>query len=510
MKEDNRYIEICDTTLRDGEQTAGVSFNAGEKFTIAKMLLDELKVDRLEVASARVSEGEQQALSKICSWASRNGCINKIETLGFVDNDLSINWIYDCGGRVVNLLSKGSLKHLTMQLRKTREQHVEDILRVVDIATSKGMSVNIYLEDWSNGMRESEDYVYYLVDSLKSAPIRRFMLPDTLGVLSPDTTYEYISRMRKCYPDLHFDFHGHNDYDLAVANSMAAIRAGVDGIHVTVNGLGERTGNTPVASAVAVLNDKLHIANSVDEGNLTHVCKYVESISGVRIPSNKPIVGDVVFTQAAGVHADGDSKGGLYQSALTPERFGRERQYALGKTSGKANVAKNLELLGIQLTPAQLKLVSDRVVELGDRKELVTKEDLPFIISDVLKGEFSRGEEKIKVINYSLQSTRKMRPVAVIRISIDGEEYEEVSSGAGQYDAFMKALWKVYDKLGRRHPVLVDYTVSIPPGGKTDALVQTAITWSWNGDRLRTRGLDADQTEAAIKATVKMLNLIEE
>ena len=149
------------------------------------------------------------------------------------------------------------------------------------------------------------------------------------------------------------------------------------------------------------------------------------------------------------------------------------------------------------------------MVELGDRKESVTTEDLPFIISDVLKGEFTAEEDKIKVVNYSLQLTRSMRPVAMIRISIDGQEYEEVSSGAGQYDAFMKALWKVYDKLGKPHPRLVDYTVSIPPGGKTDALVQASITWDWNSSELKTRGLDADQTEAAIKATFKMLNIIE-
>ena len=216
------------------------------------------------------------------------------------------------------------------------------------------------------------------------------MLPDTLGVLNPYSTFEYCSDMRRRYPDLHFDFHGHNDYDMAVANTMAALKAGMDGIHVTVNGLGERTGNTPLASVVGVLNDHLKAEHTVDEKALSHVCSYVASISGIRIPENKPIVGETVFTQSAGIHADGDSKGGLYENALLPERFGRVRKYALGKTSGKASIAKNLEYLGIKLTPEQIKLVSDRVVELGDKKEVVTPEDLPFIISDVLKGEFSK------------------------------------------------------------------------------------------------------------------------
>lgn len=503
-------VEILDTTLRDGEQTAGVSFNVEEKLAIAGILLDELKVNRIEVCSARVSEGEFKAFSKICDWAAEKAYTDRIEALGFIDGGKSLNWIYDAGGRVMNLLAKGSLRHLTGQLRKTPERHIRDISEEVAKAVEKGMTVNIYLEDWSNGMKNSPDYVYGLVDALSKTPIKRFMLPDTLGVLNPYSTFEYCSDMRTRYPDLHFDFHGHNDYDMAVANTMAALKAGMNGIHVTVNGLGERTGNTPLASVVGVLNDHLKVEHTVDEKALSHVCSYVANISGIRIPENKPIVGETVFTQSAGIHADGDSKGGLYENALLPERFGRVRKYALGKTSGKASIAKNLEYLGIKLTPEQIKLVSDRVVELGDKKEVVTPEDLPFIISDVLKGEFSKGEDKIRVVNYSLQLTRSLRPMAMVRISICGEEYEEMSSGSGQYDAFMKALWKVYDKLGRKHPKLVDYAVSIPPGGKTDALVQTVITWDWKGGEFRTHGLDADQTEAAIKATVKMLNIIED
>ena len=502
-------LEIMDTTLRDGEQTAGVSFNAEEKLAIARMLFEDLRVNRIEVVSARVSKGELQAFEKICRWASENGHIDQVEALGFVDGDSSIEWISKAGGKVLNLLGKGSLKHVTTQLGKTPEEHWSDIRTVVGKAIACGLRVNLYLEDWSNGMLNSPDYVFGMVDALRDCGICRFMLPDTLGILNPQQTFDLCTEMVTRYPDLHFDFHGHNDYDLAVANTMAAVRAGVSGVHVSVNGLGERTGNTPVASVVCVLNDHLKTPNTVDESQLTPVCRYVESISGIRIPDNRPVIGDAVFTQSAGIHADGDKKGHLYENPLLPERFGRVRKYALGKTSGKANIAKNLEELGIRLTPEQLRVVTSRVVELGDRKESVTTEDLPFIISDVLKGEFTAEEDKIKVVNYSLQLTRSMRPVAMIRISIDGQEYEEVSSGAGQYDAFMKALWKVYDKLGKPHPRLVDYTVSIPPGGKTDALVQASITWDWNSSELKTRGLDADQTEAAIKATFKMLNIIE-
>ena len=501
-------LEILDTTLRDGEQTAGVSFNSSEKLAIAQLLLEELKVDRIEVASARVSKGESEAFARICEWAASKGYLDRVEVLGFVDGGASVDWIAAGGGKVVNILAKGSLKHLTKQLRKTTQEHISDIAHVVSYARSKGISCNVYLEDWSHGMIESPEYVFELMDGLKELDIRHFMLPDTLGILDPWSTSEMCWKMLRRYPELHFDFHAHNDYGFAVANSMAAVRAGFEGIHTTVNGLGERSGNASVAAVVASLSDMMPVKMRVDESKLTHVCKYVESISGIRIPDNEPVVGENVFTQTSGVHADGDRKGSLYANQLLPERFGRVRQYALGKMSGKANIIENLDKLGISLSPEQVKLVTQRVVELGDKKEMMTAEDLPFIVADVLKSGHSTNDS-IRIENYSLQLTKGMKPAAMLKVSIDGTEYETSSNGDGQYNAFMKALWKIYDRLGKKHPLLADYQVTIPPGGKTDALVATTIVWDMDGHEFKTRGIDSDQTEAAIKATVKMLNIIE-
>ena len=501
-------LEILDTTLRDGEQTAGVSFNSSEKLAIAQLLLEELKVDRIEVASARVSKGESEAFARICEWAASKGYLDRVEVLGFVDGGVSVDWIAECGGKVVNILAKGSLKHLTKQLRKTTQEHIADIARVVSYARTKGIACNIYLEDWSHGMIESPEYVFELMDGLKELDIKHFMLPDTLGILDPWSTSEMCWKMLRRYPDLHFDFHAHNDYGFAVANSMAAVRAGFEGIHTTVNGLGERSGNASVAAVVASLSDMMPVKMRIDESKLTHVCKYVESISGIRIPDNEPVVGENVFTQTSGVHADGDRKGSLYANQLLPERFGRVRQYALGKMSGKANIIENLDKLGISLSPEQVKLVTQRVVELGDKKEMMTAEDLPFIVADVLKSGHS-ANDNIQIVNYSLQLTKGMKPAAMLKVSIDGTEYETSSNGDGQYNAFMKALWKIYDRLGKKHPLLADYQVTIPPGGKTDALVATTIVWNMDGHEFKTRGIDSDQTEAAIKATVKMLNIIE-
>ena len=502
-------IEILDTTLRDGEQTAGVSFNVNEKLAIAGLLLHELKADRIEVASARVSRGESESFARICTWARGQGCLDRIEALGFVDGGRSVDWVADGGGRVINLLAKGSLRHLEGQLRKTPAEHIRDIRTVLEKAAARGLEANLYLEDWSNGIHASPDYVFALIDALRGEGIRRFMLPDTLGVLNPFSAYEACTRMRERYPDLRFDFHAHNDYGMAVGNTLAAVKAGFNGVHVTVNGLGERCGNAPMAAVVAALKDQTDCQVGIDERRLTHVCKYVESISGIRIPDNEPVTGENVFTQSSGIHADGDSKAGLYANALLPQRFGRARKYALGKMSGKANIIQNLDQLGISLTPEQIRLVTERVVELGDKKEALAAEDLPFIIADVLKSSHAVEKDNIHIVNYSLTLSRGMRPVALVKLSIDGTEYEASAPGDGQYDAFMKALWSIYDRLGKSHPVLTDYQVSIPPGGKTDALVATSISWRDGDHEFKTRGIDSDQTEAAIKATVKMLNIIE-
>lgn len=500
-------IEIMDTTLRDGEQTSGVSFSTHEKMSLARLLLDDLGVNRIEIASARVSEGEFETVKRIADWANSSGKIDKIEILGFIDKGQSLNWIKDAGCKTINLLSKGSYKHCKEQLRKTPEQHLEDIVKEVTLAQEMGITVNLYLEDWSNGIIDSEDYVYFLMDHLQHLPIKRFMIPDTLGILTPHTTWRNVRRMMTRYPKLHFDFHAHNDYDLAVANTMVAAEVGVKGVHVTMNGLGERAGNATLSSVIAVFHDQMKIETSIKEEEINKVSRVVESYSGIIIAANQPIVGSNVFTQCAGIHADGDNKNNLYYNELHPERFGRIREYALGKLSGKSNISKNIQALGIELTDADMQKVTTRVIELGDKKEIITQSDLPFIISDVLK----RSEkQRIKMVSYMFSLSKGLRAIATVRIEIDGKEYEQTAPGDGQYHAFSKALWKIYTNLNKPKPELTNYSVHIPPGGRTDALVQTIISWRFNGKDFKTQGLDADQTEAAVIATEKMLNLIED
>ena len=492
-------VEIMDTTLRDGEQTSGVSFSTAEKMTITRLLLNELHVPRIEVASARVSDG---------AWASGIGRLEAIEVLGFLDGGQSVDWITRAGGRVINLLAKGSERHCRLQLGQTPAQHFERVAAEVNRATAAGLKVNLYLEDWSNGMKQSRDYVFTMMDALRHLPVERFMLPDTLGVLNPYDTLSYVHDMVKRYPGVRFDFHAHNDYDLATANVFAAVKGGAKGVHCTVNGLGERAGNATLSSAVTVIHDQLQASTGIDESKINKVSHIVESFSGIIVPPNKPIIGESVFTQCAGVHADGDNKHKLYYNALLPERFGREREYALGKTSGKANIRKNLEALGIELPEEDIRKITERITLLGDKKEIVTQSDLPFIVADVLK--HATIPSRVSVANYALNLSQGLRPTATVKLIIDGEEYQDSAAGDGQFDAFMKAVRNIYtSRLGRPFPTLANYTVNIPPGGRTDALVHTVITWNYQDTVIKTRGLDAEQTESAIQATVKMLNLIQ-
>ena len=504
-RKSDHFVEIMDTTLRDGEQTPGVAFTPAEKLELARLLLSRVKVDRLEIGSARVSEGEKDAVRAILQWADHRGSLEAMEILGFVDGGKSVDWIRETGGRVINLLAKGSEAHCRIQLRKTPAKHFDDVAAEIEYAHSQGLLVNLYLEDWSNGMRNSFGYVHEFITRIKSLPVERIMLPDTLGILDPTEIATYLEWIYRAFPDLRFDFHGHNDYGMVTANSLAAVRAGINGIHSTVNGLGERAGNQPMAQLVVAVNDMTSRRCRVVEKELVHASEMVQSISGKRCAWNMPVVGADVFTQTCGVHADGDKKGDLYVNLLLPERFGRHRNYALGKLSGKASLDQNLEAIGLDLEPELRSKVLREIVRLGDKKKNVSPADLPFISGGGLRPPL---ESRIRVVDFQVETRSDALPRARVEVEFDGERIESTATGDGGYDAFVKALRKSMRKVGVTLPKLLDYEVRIPPGGKTDALVEATISWENGGKPLTTTGIDSDQVTAAILATEKMLNLI--
>ena len=502
--EQGRHISLMDTTLRDGEQTQGVSFSVNEKVNIARALLQSLKVDRIEVASAGVSEGEKQAVAQIIQWAVAEGFVDRVEVLGFVDYKRSVDWIVSAGGKVINLLAKGSEKHCREQLGKDLASHVEDIARTIEYAKDQGLQVNMYLEDWSSGYRDSKEYVFGLVSGTQELGIEHYLLPDTLGLMSPREVHESLTEMLQTYPDLQFDFHPHNDYGLATANIMAAVNAGVNTVHCTINCLGERAGNASLAEVAVVLKDKLGMQLSIDESRIGVVSRMVENFSGKWIAANTPIVGADVFTQTAGIHADGDLKADLYVSNLGPERFARKRIYALGKMSGKASLINNLEELGISLSTEDQAKVLKRIVELGDSKHVITSEDLPFIIADVME---SRDYHHITLLNCYINTGLDVESTASIRVSIGDTEYQGSGSGNGGFAAFFDAIEKILAQKDFVMPALMDYEVHIPRGGDSNALTECIISWEGQNQDFKTRGVDSNQVLAAVKATLRMINL---
>jgi len=507
-KKDQDRIAIMDTTLRDGEQTPDVAYFPAEKLQLAQLLLTEVCVDRIEVASTQVSTGEREAAQRIMEWARKKRLLPRIEILGFCDGSTSVNWVAGVGGKVMNLLVKGSERHCRVQLGLEPKEHRKAIAQTFRAAKRKRVKVNAYLEDWSNGVRDSFNYVFDAVEQLRDLGVERIYLADTLGILSPQDVTRYVELMVATWPTCHFEFHGHNDYGLAAANALASVRAGARGVHTSVNGLGERSGNTKLAEIVATIHDHSQLRTGVVESRLCSLSRLVETFSGKEVSDNTPIVGRDVYTQTAGVHADGDAKGDLYASRLLPTRFGEQRRYALGKLSGKASLEHNLKALGIDLRAEDKKLVLQRIIELADRKKRISAQDLPYIIADVLK---TPTEHRVRVESYRVVVGTEENPHAEVVLSYQSKTAAAKARGGGGYDAFMNALRKAATELELDVPRLADFRVRIPPGGRTAALVETVITWEAadeEHENFSTLGVDSDQLAAAVIATEKMLNSI--
>ena len=505
------YVALMDTTLRDGEQTPQLAYSPAEKLVIARLLLEEVGVDRIEVASAGASAGERDAVQRIVGWARAAGRLEQIEVLGFCDGDASPRWLAELGATRMNLLTKGSEVHCRQQLGKTPSEHIAAVQASLRAAAQAGVVVSgAYLEDFSRGFADGPEYVLALARCLLAGGVQRVFLADTLGCLAPEQVEQQVRAMCAAFPGACFEFHAHDDYGLATANALAAVRAGARGVHASVNGLGERAGNARLCELVVALHDHglqghRRVRTGVAEHALAHVAHVVETFSGKLLADNAPIVGRDVFTQTAGIHADGDRKGELYASRLRPERFGRKRSYALGKLAGRASLEQNLDELGIELAPAERERLLARVVELGDRKQPVYGGDLWFLVNDVLgRGEHARAA----IRDYRVNLRRGAQAEAWLELELAGRSVCASAQASGAYAALMAALRDAASQLGVQLPALRDFRVRIRAGGESDALVETAITFDGERGPVTLVGVDADQIGAAMIATEKLLQLI--
>ncbi|KKQ56852.1 MAG: (R)-citramalate synthase [Parcubacteria group bacterium GW2011_GWA2_38_13] len=506
-----KFIEVMDTSLRDGQQSHGMKYTQQEKLEISRHLLEKVKVDRIEVASALTSQGEFNALVAIMRWAHSCGREKQIEVLGFVDGGKSVEWIAQAGCKVINLLAKGSEQHCRVQLKLSPQEHIERIEHAISLARGLGLDVNVYLEDWSNGVENSWDYLRTLCQALSRMPIDRVMLCDTLGIMNPFKTGRHVTNTVKLMLGKKIDIHMHNDYGNATWDTIAAVYTGyVNGVHVTVNGLGERTGNADLAQVVVAIHDHTDYKTRVDELELRPVSRLVSMFSGRSIPANAPIIGKV-FSSGCGVHSDGNRKGGIYQSRLTHERFGANFITALSSQSGQASLKDCLERdLGItSLTDDQIRQLRKRVADLNDGGKRLGIGDLLVLVSE-LANEPNRIVLSVEDGSISTRSSLGKKACVIAVLKFKGNEVHFEAEGSGGFDAFMNGLRLWAKTVDLKIPELIEYQVNIPPGGKTDALTFADITWKRpeeDGEEFQTIGTDSDQVMAAIRSAIQAVNV---
>ncbi len=501
-----RQIDVMDTTLRDGAQCADVRFTSEEKALVVSFLA-KIGVKRFEVASANVP-GEEKSVRSCLEAASVYDLGHGVEVLSRLKID-DVDWVLGTGCVSVNLLAKSSLVHCERQIGSP-SKHFRMIEDCVRHALDQGArSVRVYLEDWSQGCLNSPDYVAELFSVLTNLPVTSLMLCDTLGVFSPWDVEFYIRRALEMSREKPLEFHGHNDYGLAVANTLTAIQSGASVAHVAINGLGERAGNAPLDEVVVGIRDHLPGCDTaVDESQLTALARCVSTFSGRRLHPNKPVSGRLVFTNAAGIHIDGDRKGGLYVSRLHPKRFERQTEHPLGPLGGGASVKSNLEALGYDLPLSQIQSITNRVAELSKGRHRITQAVLCYLVAE----ELNRPDLIVFRILPGFELFSRDSEGAIFKGQIEWQGCSHIleGKGVGPLDAFMSSLRRLSRRLslGIKIPVVVDYDVDIPPGGKSDAIVEAIFEWTLgDGQAFTTTGLSKDSSMASIRAAEAAINI---
>jgi len=509
-------VEIMDTTGRDGEQTKGV--NLKDSKLLITQRLDEAGVDHIEVGSslwgAPESQEELEAVKAITQWAEQNNCLQKIELLSFLD-DRHIDWVIESGVKVVNLLCEASVRFAKGKLQQSTTRHIAVIRHMIDEYYERGIIVNLYFEDWSEGWLRSKrikpkSHLEKMLDAFANdEKVERIMFCDTMGLLNPDQVAEAVTEAMNQYPKAKFDFHGHNDRAMGTANTLKAVKSGIRCVHVTVNGLGERAGNVPLDEAVANLHCEGYRTN-VNELTFYRLKVMVEAFSRIRCALNKPMTGKNAGVHVAGPHQK-DRK--LYKLVFPPERFGLNiDDDAIGKLTGRSAIRNTLDKLNIpvELSEEQQQELRRRTNEMSKIK-IVTRGDFLYLLADIL-GQPEIKAFKIERLSLLLtaephSSSTQLKPTASLMMSFRGKTIQKEGKGDGKFDAAMNAVRKAQRTLKFKMPNFEDYDPRIPPGGDSSSPVEGVITWEFGGETFITSGLNTDQDLAAIEALEKAINV---
>ena len=452
-------INIFDTTLRDGEQSPGVALTVDEKIRIAQKL-DELGVDTIEVGFPAVSEGEMESAKSIGDL----GLNAKISSLARVI-EKDIDAVIDCDLDYVHLFIGTSPLHRDYKLKKSKGEIINQAVKAVEYAKDHGLTVEFSAED---ATRTEMNYLIEFYKSIENAGANIINVPDTVGILTPATTRPLIRTLRKKL-NIPISVHFHNDFGLAVANSIIGVEEGASQVHCTINGIGERAGNTCLEELVVGLKIAYGANIGVDTTKLFNTSNFIGSITNIKLPPQKPIVGENVFTHESGIHVDGILKNVATYEPIPPEIVGHHRRIALGKHTGRASIKSKLESFNLDVTNKQFENIYNQVKLIGDKGICITDEDLKSIVITELT---TTGKEYIKLLGLNVMTGGSVSATATVRISIEGEVIETSQIGVGPIDASIGAIKSLVKETVDIS--LDEYRLEAITGG-TDALADTFV-----------------------------------
>ncbi len=485
-----RVVKILDTTMRDGEQTPGIALAPEQKLEIAKAL-DDLGVDIIEAGAAITSEGERKAIKMIADAGLNAEICSFVRALP-VDIDAALK----CGVDSVHLVVPTSDIHLEHRLKKTREQAKEMALSTTRYALDHGLVVELSAED---ATRADPAFLKELFSAGVEAGAQRLCVCDTVGVTTPEKISELFGGLVK---DLKVPIavHCHNDFGMATANTIAAVRAGAQEVHVTVNGLGERAGNAALEEVVLALMHFYGFETRIDLKKLYRVSRLVEQHTGMPISPTKAVVGENAFSHEAGIHTHGVLAHPLTYEPISPEMIGHHRRLIFGKHVGSHAIESELKRIGLEPTKEQVQQIFEQIKKLGDKGKQVTDAEWRAIVDAVMGKTL---EEIVKLDELTVISGSKVTPTASVKLRFGEREVTESGLGIGPVDAAMSAIRKVVE--GTSNIRLQEYHVDAISGG-TDALVDVVVKLT-DGKRIVTaRGTSGDIIMASVQAMLNGVN----
>jgi len=490
-------VRIFDTTLRDGEQTPGVALAPEQKLNIAKKL-DALGVDAIEAGFPIISDGEKQGIKMVVNTNLR------AEICGLARTDKKdIDAAIDCGLKYIHTFIATSDIHLKYKLKLTREQVLEKAIEAVEYGKSRGLQVEFSAED---ATRTDREFLKKVFSQVAKAGADRIDIPDTVGYSTP----AYIAEITKDAiqaSKLPISVHCHNDFGLAVANSISGIQAGAQCAHVTINGIGERAGNASLEELVMALQclqfDKKFETN-INTKLLYETSRYVSSVVGVHVQPNKAIVGENAFGHESGIHTHGVLSNPLTYEPISPELVGRTRWFQVGKHAGAHGVSAMLEEYGIQPTKEQTREILERIKKIGDQGKHVTDVELLAIAGEVMQQPSLK--RLVHLTGFSVSTGIGNMPYAFVKLNIEGKDFIGTDYGVGPVDASINAIQKITGEIAKVR--IKDYKLDSISGG-SDALCEVTIkVEDVYGNLASAKSIGEDIVITSVQAMIDGINRI--